>query len=222
MIYYTFHIDDSGAIEDVDETSENGKTSLICKMYDDDEFNKLNDILYSLYDYILNKKTLEIFKRSKTIPYEVRNAQVLRKEKTFGFLKMNKSYEYYQLNFRNNNLDECYSWINFEKSEINAIDKSNNSFKIQSHQQTLELIEQNKSDSKSSYNFVTKKVVFGKTFDSEIDLFKIPLYSWGVYVSERLKNELENAKITDIGFAESKEKLGVVWKPNFPLIEFEN
>ena len=99
MIYYTFHIYDSGAIEDIDEYTENGKTSLICKMYDDDEFNKVNDILHSLNDYILNKKALDIFTNSKTIPYELRNAKVVRKEKTFSFLKMNKSYDYYQLNF---------------------------------------------------------------------------------------------------------------------------
>ena len=37
MIYYTFHIDDSGAIEDIDEYTENGKTSLICKIYEDAE-----------------------------------------------------------------------------------------------------------------------------------------------------------------------------------------
>ncbi len=222
MIYYTFHIYDSGAIEDVDEKTKNGKTSLICKMYDDEEFNKLNDILHSLYDYILNKKALDIFKSSKTIPYELRNANVLRKEKTFGFLKMNKSYEYYQLIFLENNLDECYNWINFEKSEIKAIDNSKNSIKIQSHQQTLKLIEQNKSDSESSYDIIAKKLVFGNNFDTELDLFKIPMYSWGVYVSERLKNKLEKAKITDIGFTESKERLSVVWKPHFPLIEFEN
>jgi hypothetical protein len=52
-------------------------------------------------------------------------------------------------------------------------------------------------------------------------LFKIPHYSWGIYVSERLKNKLENAKITDIRFAENKEELGKMWKPHFPIIEFE-
>lgn len=64
MQYYTFHIDDSGAIEDVDEKVINGSPSLICKMSDNDEFNNLNDILHSLYDYILNEKALRIFKNS--------------------------------------------------------------------------------------------------------------------------------------------------------------
>jgi hypothetical protein len=220
MTYYTFHIDDSGAIDDVDEKIIDGKSSLICKMYDDDEFNKLNDILHSLYDYILNEKALNIFKTSKTIPYELRNAKVLRKEKMLGFLKKSKSYEYFELSFPDKNASECYSWIDFEKSKIFATDNAEIKLKIKSHQHKLDLITENKSDSDKKYSFEVKKVVFGKNFDSEIDLFKIPHYSWGIYVSERFKNKLENAEITDIGFAESKEELGKVWKPHYPIIEF--
>lgn len=221
MTYYTFHIDDSGAIEDADEKVVNGKTSLICKMYDDVEFNKLNDILHSLYDYVLNEKALNIIKGSNTIPFELRPAKVLRKEKMFGFLKKYKSYDYYQISFPDDKTTECYSWIDFNKSDIEAIDKLEKRIKIQSHQHKLDLIEENKSDSDTSYSFESKKIVFNKNFNADIDLFKIPHYSWGVYISERLKSKLEEAKITDIGFAESKDKLGKVWKPHFPIIEFE-
>lgn len=147
---------------------------------------------------------------------------MLRKEKILGFLKKHKSYSYYQLSFSDNKMEECYSWIDFSKSDIMAIGNSEKKFKIQSHQHTLELINENKSGSEISYSFETKKVVFGKNFDSEIDLFKIPLYSWGIYVSDRLKNRLESANVTDIGFANSKDKLGKVWKPHFPIIKFEN
>ncbi len=221
MTYYTFHIDDSGAIEDVNEKIINGNATLICKIYDDDEFNKLNDILHSLYDYILNEKALNIIKGSNIIPFELRPAIVLRKETMFRFLKKYKSYDYYQLSFPNNKSNDCYSWIDFNKSDIVAIDKLEKRIKIQSHQHKLDLIEENKSDSFNSYSFESTKIVFNKKFNTDIDLFKIPHYSWGVYVSERLKTKLEEAKITDIGFAESKDKLGKVWKPYFPIIEFE-
>ena len=167
------------------------------------------------------EKALNIFKESKTIQYDLRKAKVLRKEKLFGFLKINKSYEYFDLTFPDKNENECYNWIDFEKSEILATDENGELIKILSHQQELELIAENKSDSLKKYSFETKKVVFGKDFDYDIDLFKIPHYSWGVYMSERLKNKLENAKITDIGFAENKEKLGKIWKLHFPIIEFE-
>lgn len=220
MIYYTFHVNDSGAIEDLDEKRINGEVTLVCKMYDDEEFNKLNDILHSLNDYILNRKALELFKECHTIPYEVRIAKVLRKEKAIGFIKMNKSYEYFHLEFPNDKLDDCYEWIDFDQSEILAKDNFENSLKIQSHEHTLELIRKNRLESDLRYSFAANKVVFDKNFNAEIDLFKIPPYSWGVYVSERFKNKMEAAQITDIGFADSKEKLGKVWKPHFPIIEF--
>jgi len=220
MTYYTFHIDDSGAIEDIDYKKVNGQTVPVCKMYDDNDFNNLNDILHSLDDYILNEKALNIFKESNTIKYDLTKAVVLRKEKLLGFLKKNKSYEYFQLTFPDKYATECYNWIDFDKSEIFATDNDGEKFKIESHQQKLDLISENKSDSKTSYSFETKKVVFGKNFDFEIDFFKIPLYSTGEYISERFKNKMEKAKITDIGFAERKEQLNKVWQPMFPIIEF--
>ena len=221
MTYYTFHIDDSGAIEDIDYKKVNGKMIPICKMYDDADFNKLNDILHSTNEYILNEKALNIIKESKTVEYDLNEAKVLRKEKSFGFLKKNKSYKYFQLIFPDQNATECYNWIDFEESEIFATDNNGEKLKVTSHQHKLDLISENKSDSDKRYSFETKKVVFGKNFDSNIDLFKIPFYSLGVYVSERLKNKLENAKITDIGFAKNKEKLGKMWKSHFPIIEFK-
>ncbi|EAS19042.1 hypothetical protein BBFL7_00491 [Flavobacteria bacterium BBFL7] len=222
MTYYTFHIDDSGAIEDIDEKIVNGQKIPVCKMYDDEEFNNLNDILQSINDYILNERALNIFKDCKTIPYELRNAKVLRKEKVLGFLKRYTSYNYYELTFPDQNAAYCYDWIDFEKSDVSATDNSQQKLKITSHQQVLDMIKENKSDSELSYSIETRKIVFNQQFDTEIDLFKIPLYSWGIYISERLKNKLEQSQITDIGFADHKEQLGTVWKPYFPLVEFSS
>jgi len=220
MQYYTFHIGDSGAIETINEKVTDGKTSLICEIYNDNEFNKLNDILHSLYDYILNEHALNIFKNSKTPPFELKPAKVLRKEKKFIFLKRSKSYNYYNISFSDNKTAKYYNWIDFNKSDIVAIDNHKKRFKIQSHKHTLDLINENKSNSEISYLFETKKVVFGKNFDSEIDLFKIPLYSSGTYVSNRLKNRLEETNITDVIFVDSKNESGRIWKPLFPIIEF--
>ncbi len=221
MQYYILNIDDSGAIEEIDYEKIDGDIVAICKMYDDNDFNKLNDILHSTNEYIINEKALNIFKDSKTINYKLRKAKVLRKEKLFGIFRKNNSYEYFNLTFPDENVKDCYDWIDFKKSEIFAINENDEKFKITSHQHKLNLISENKSDSDKSYSFKTDKVVFGKNFDSEIDLFKIPHYSWGIYVSERLKNKLENAKITNIQFSEDKEKFRKIWKPHFPRIEFE-
>ena len=193
----------------------------ICKMYDDPDFNALNDILHSTGEFIVNDRVLNILKESKLIPYKLLDAKVLRKEKLLGILKKNKPYSYYELSFSDDDAIQCYDWIDFKKSEIFAIDSSGKNIKIYSHDEKLNFIAINKSNSGEKFSFKSIKIVFGKNFDSEIDLFKIPHYSWGVYVSERLKIKLLDAQISDIGFAENKEPLGEVWKPNFPEIEFD-
>jgi hypothetical protein len=223
MRYYTFHIDDSGAIKDIDERKSNGESITLCKMYDDPEFNKLNDILHvSGNQLIINEKAFSIFKESNIIPYNLRSAKVLRKEKKLRFLKMYRSYNYYELTFLDNHATECYEWIDFEKSEIFAISNLKGKFKIYSHQETLDLIKLNRLNLKESHSFEAIKIVFGKNFNTKIDLFNIRLYSSGNYISERLKNKLINAGISDVDFAYGKEKLGEMWKPLFPVIEFDN
>ncbi|SFN60861.1 hypothetical protein SAMN05421741_10815 [Paenimyroides ummariense] len=221
MKYYTIHINDSGAIEDTDIKNIAGEKILICKMYDDPKFNNLNDILHSLKGYVLNEKALNIFKESNTIPFKISKAKVLRKEKVMGFIRKYKSYDFYELDLLDEKAEECYEWIDFEKSEVFAVESSQKKIKIRSHQETLDLIEINKSNPEKSYSFETLKIVFNKNFNSKIDLFKIPYYSWGIYVSEALKSKLESKNITDISFAENKEQIGKVWKPYFPKIEFD-
>lgn len=130
MKYYTIHINDSGAIEDTDIKNIAGEKIVICKMYDDTKFNNLNDILHSLKCYILNEKSLNIFKESNTIPYKVFKAKVLRKEKVIGFIRKYKSYDFYELDFLNEKVEECYEWIDFEKSEVFAVESSKEKLKL--------------------------------------------------------------------------------------------
>lgn len=242
MKYYTLHIKDSGAIEDSVIKSINGKSVLICQLYNDDEFNSLNDILHSLDDYILNGKTLSLFKKSNTISFDLAPVIVQRKERIFKLLKTRKSYEYHHLKFREHSNVECYKWIDFDKSEITLLKGETEIGKLSSHEDLIEYIEKNKETSSkineiyslkisqkekekltedlNTYEWQTKKIVFNERFDSSIDVFRLPLYSWGTYVSERFKKLLENNKITDIEFAESKEELESVWKEHYPILEY--
>jgi hypothetical protein len=242
MKYYILSINDSGAIEDSEENIVDGLKSLKCKIYDDDEFNSLNDILHSLDDYIINEKTLKLFKKSIVIPFELTPTIVTRKESKFGIFNSAKSYNYVQLKIKKPNDLFCYNWIDFEKSEIKIIKNGVECGKLNSHQETLNLIKDNykinsalieienldisdkekieKSKGLKTSSWITKKIVFNKSFDYSVDLFEIPFYSWGTYISERLKISLITNNITDIGFAETKEELGIVWKPHFPVIEF--
>jgi len=243
MKYYTLHVDDSGAIAEIEERTVNGIKMSFCKMYDDEEFNSLNDIIHSTSNYILNSKALKIFKTSNTKPFKSRNAVVLRRENYLCFFKKYKRHNYFELTLSDDVYkNTCYDWIDFEKSEIYAIDNTKEKRKIKTHIETLGFIKNNSPNSTKrreienselsviskqrellkykSYSFETIKIVFNNRFDTNKDLFRIQLYSWGVYVSERFKEKLINAGISDIGFAESKKDLGIVWKPHYPIIEF--
>ncbi|MFB6320807.1 hypothetical protein [Saccharicrinis sp. FJH54] len=243
MKYYTLHINDSGAIEDSEEIILNNQKTLVCKIYDNREFNALNDILHSLDDYVINDKTLRLFEESKIIPYDLTPVIVKRKEINLGLFKISKSYKYTQLKIRESNDLNCYNWINFNKSEILTLRGDNVIGELKSHKERLKYIEENfnttskinqiyslkisESEKKEkikdlkTFSWNTKRIVFNKHFDPTIDLFKIPFYSWGTYVSERFKDLLINNNIKDIGFADTKEELGKVWKQHFPIIEFE-
>ena len=244
MKYYTIHINDSGAIEDLNETIINNKSTLVCKIYDDKEFNKLNDILHSTDDYIMNNEALKIFSKCNLIPYKLKSAVVKRIEYKLGFLKTTKRYDYTQLKIEESKNLHCYNWINFDKSEIIVTKGNEVVYKLKSHQNLLQLIEKNgnitsqinniyelnisekekkeRTENLKTYDWNVKRIVFNNNFDYSIDLFKIPLYSWGTYISDKMKNLLISSKITDIDFAEIKEELGIVWKPHFPIIEFES
>lgn len=223
MKYYTFHIDDSGAIEDHDEKIINGRKTLICRMYDDPEFNSLNNILHSLDDYIMDDRALSLFKKSSIIPYDITPVIVKRKEKQLGFININKSYKYNLLKIHTPHDLYCYDWINFNESNITVFKGKDEIGNLSSHEQLLNLIAENHeiSSYENGYSWETKTIVFNKRFDHTVDLFAIPFYSWGIYVSERFKELLVTNNITHIGFAETKEELGKVWKPHFPDIRFE-
>lgn len=243
MKYYTLHISDSGAIENFEQKIISGKATTVCEMYDDREFNSLNDMLHSTKDYIMNAKTYSLFEQSKIIPYDIRPVILKRTERMLGLIKIKKSYEYKHLKIHKPKDLFCYDWINFGESEINILRDKDKVGELVSHEELLKHIDENhKISSKinqiysltisdyekkqqtkdlKAFSFETKTIVFNKKFDSSIDLFEIPYYSWGTYVSERFKQLMQDNGITDIAFAETKEELGKVWKPYFPNIRFE-
>lgn len=243
MKYYTLHIKDSGAIEESDEKIIDNQKTFICKIYDDDEFNSLNDILHSTNDYVINERVLKLFQNSNIIPYDIFPVIVKRKERIIGPIKKTKSYKYFKVSLLEPNDLICYSWINFSKSEIKVLNDDIEICNLSSHDELFTFIEENKKISNQineiysqnitekekqqktknlkSYSFESRTIVFNKNFDSSIDIFKIPHYSWGTYISERFMKLMLDNNICDIGFSNNKEELGDVWKPYYPIIKFE-
>ncbi|MFZ3576215.1 hypothetical protein, partial [Tenacibaculum finnmarkense] len=223
MTYYTFHLNDSGALEYETEIDRGNSKILICEMYNGEEFNKLNDILFSTHfnGYVLNNKALNIFKELNLPKHFILPASVKRKEKFLTIIPITKSYKYNYLKFDKKDFDRFYEWIDFDKSDI-WVTKSKKEFKkLESHQERLYFIEQNgKLKYSESYSFVSKKIVFKNSFDQEIDMFKIPFYSSGTYISERFFDKIKASQLSDVLFAKSKDDIGKVWKSSFPIIEF--
>jgi len=221
-MYYTFHVNDSGALEYEEEKLIKNSKSLVCKMYDDIEFNSLNDVLFSTYNegIVINDKALELLQKLNLPDYELIKAFVKRKENFLG-VKITKKYPYNYIKFGSTSFDRFYSWIDFKKSDV-IVTKAKLEFKkLKSHNERLDFIKQNKNlDYSEGYSFKTNRIVFSECFDKSIDLFQIPFYSLGVYVSDRFRDKIRKNEISDIIFSKTRNDINEIWKPDFPEIEF--
>jgi hypothetical protein len=191
----------------------------------------------------MNQKAFELFEQSNIIPYRTLPVNLKKPYFNLGPVNMYKTFKYKQVKLETPSNLYCYDWINFAESEILITRGEVEEDKLNSHSDLLKLIEQNKKISSeinkiyalditdkekqertkelNTFDFQSNKIVFNKTFDSSIDLFKIPFYSWGTYISDRFKALLLNNKISDVKFASSNSELNELWKPHYPIIEFE-
>ncbi len=223
-MYYIFDVDDSGAIEYSENKIIENKEYLICDMYNHRDFNSVNDILYISTDkgFVLNNKAFELFKKLNLPFYKIKQAIVKKKINFLWFPigKMEYSYDYLELVEDRELL--IYNWINYERSEIVVLKGKKEYKKLMYHQERLRFIDKNSNlRYDQSFSFVTKKIVFSKAFDNTLDLFTIPYYSAGTYVSEKFRTLLIEHKITDIKFGKSEKDVGVPWKSYYPKIVFE-
>lgn len=244
MKYYALHIRDSGAVEFCDYKNINGVKTLVGNIYNDPEFNSLNDILHSTDDFIVNSKVLDIWKSCNIQKHDIHPARIKRVNRIMGPLGIPVKHTYKQLRLKNQNDDEIYHWIDYTKShiEITHNDKPTGQL-IRNHEEVLELIEKKSKTSKKinaiyadetlsnkekkketdqipNVSWNSKLITFGKQFNTELDLFEIRLYSFGTYVSEKLRKVMTDNGISDIGYSESKEELGIPWRKHFPTINF--
>ncbi len=223
-MYYTFHINDSGALEYEEEIIKNKSRIWVGEMYDDDEFDNLNDILFSTHSdgFVINEKTLEILKQLKLPRYEIIDTIVKRKQKFLNLINYTKKYSYKFLKYDKSCFDQFHDWIDFKESDIIITKGKNDLKKLESHDERLKFIELNsKLDYSESYSFKTNRIVFNENFDSSIDLFEIPFYSAGIYVSSRFRKKVIDNELSDVMFSNTRKDINKIWKPHFPEIAFK-
>lgn len=228
MHYQCLIISDSGAIEYTDRFLKNTKPSvsvlrrnaendfqfeppiLEFEMYDDPEFNKLNDILHAPTNLIMNDRTKVIFESFKLPEHKYGKAKVSRVDNRILFLKSKREYQYHWLYFNAKAIDQLYDYIDFDRSDIKVYEGKNAvDIKIESFSHIGRLIE-----SKRNYTWKANKIVL-KNFDSDIDIFTLPFFSWMTYVSDRLRVKLQDEEISDIKFVSTgaKSRLEAVRNP---------
>jgi hypothetical protein len=228
MQYQCILINDSGAVEFKDKFLDNAKPSvnellrnaekdflaeapvLEFEMYDDPEFNQVNDILHAPEDFIINERTKNIFESFKLPDHKFGRAKVTRVDKALLFLKTRTTLHYNWLYFNTNYWDQLYTHIDFDQSEIEVYeDKTLVNIQITSLDDIYNL-----RKSKRYLKLISKKIVLNN-FDSSIDIFKLPLFSWMTYVSHGLRDKLLEERITDIKFVDTgvKSRLKAVQNP---------
>lgn len=228
MHYQCLIIRDSGAVEFTDRFLHNAKPSayevrtnaendfqfnppvLEFEMYDDPEFNQINDILHAPTDLIINDRTKAIFESFKLPEHKFGKARVSRVDKRILFWKMKKEYEYHWLYFNKTSLDQLYDHIDFKGSDIEVYEGKNRiNVTIERLDDILKL-----KRSERYYKWKFNKIALGN-FDLDIDIFTLPLVSWMTYVSDRLRNKLLEEGISDIKFVDTgvKSRLEAVQNP---------
>nr|WP_315238987.1 hypothetical protein [uncultured Flavobacterium sp.] len=204
------------------------KPPIWIKLYNEKEFNSVNDFVHSLQDFIVNDKVKTILQKHKLPNHDFVPAEVYRKEKTL-FSKKLVRYDYHWFNFDCKHISDYYDDIDFSKSEIvfsknetvidlkiNSISdlytirnanqsissKINELYKI--HPKNTSLINEIiKEKDLFGVSWRAEKIVLKESFDKELDLFSLPIFSSRTYISPRLKEALLLENVSDIVFKET-------------------
>ena len=214
--------------------------NLEIRIYDDVEFNRLNDFILSPIDKLcISEKVKNIIEHYCLPEHRFFNVDVYMPK------KRNKvDANYYALHYDFTYIqNDILGMIDYEKSNIriktNAgeyllardrkdvenlpIHNRTISEMISKLSQTAKLREKNQKQisalSEEYWEFErVDKIYFNRSFDFSMDLFQIPYFSWMIYISDKLKEELERNCITGITFSIPGNKQYLVHRPN-PILE---
>lgn len=213
--YYILEVNDKSAGESPNNYNWKGKTSasalkdyihehkdfpsfmpnLTIEIYDDPNFNKVNDFIFGTIDkFCVSKKVKDILEQFSLPKHRFYPVDVFVPKKILGIIKSRKKLddEYFAFNFDFFHISNNEHWIDYEKTEF---------------------------EKNGIYIDKTEHIFLNENFDQNIDLFQLR-YSWMTYVSEELMDELIKSKVTGLTFSEINEKQYKVKRPN-PKITWE-
>lgn len=162
-------------------------------IYDDPQFNKLNDFIFGpIEKFCVSKKVKEVLEQFNLPKHRFYPVDVFMPSKLFGIIKTQKKIntQYFAFNFDFFYISNNEHWIDYEKTEF---------------QQDNLGIKQ------------TEHIFLNKNFDTSLDIFQLR-YSWMTYVSEELMNKLIDVGTTGLIFSEINERQYRVKRPNPKII----
>lgn len=139
-------------------------------------------------DFLVNSKVKDIIDSSHIMQHQFFEATVKN---------ANKDYEYYWLHLSQPNLIEAlnYNESEFHQTEWEFINKG--PIKIKSFEHYMEL---KAKDVDGSFGVTLDKIVMTEKFNRSLDLFFLMPFDFNIYVSEDLKNKLEDSGIKGVCF----------------------
>ena len=224
------------------------------EIYDDSEFNKINDFIYGPVErYCISEKVKTILgdfrlPDHRYYPVKVFKLKYLIKILWLRLIKLRfkVNSKYFALYYNESFISDKLGYIDFNRTRI-AVEMSrkreqelgiSTEFELREifNEQTRisrRLNEPTDVNGKSKigfedeykslledkiYKFETDRIYFTNKFDHSLDLFEIRQFSWMTYISERLKNRLEEEKITGLIISKPGERQYKVKRPNPELI----
>ncbi len=215
--------------------------NLEIRIYDDVEFNRLNDFIFSPIEHLcISEKAKNIIELCSLPEHRFFNVDVYMPK------KRNKvDANYYALHYDFTYIqNDILGMIDYEKSNIRIKTKAGEyhlvrdrkdvenlpihnktiSEMISKLSETAKLREKNQKQistlSEEYWSFEqVDKIYFNRSFNFSMDLFQIPYFSWMIYISDKLKEELERNRITGITFSIPGNKQYLVHRPN-PILEW--
>ncbi len=210
------------------------------RIYDDPDFNALNDFIFGPVDkFCITEKVKNILLESNLPEHRFFNVDVFLPRK-----RKKVSENYYAFHYDFYHISDILDTIDYEKTEILITNKNNaitesvkNSIdiinlplrngqlikQIEELSATKKLAEKNKTQIEIlENNFLSfnkpEEIVFNNKFNFSLDLFEIPLFSDMTYISERLKNKLEENNVTGTIIRKIEEVKYLVPRANPKLI----
>jgi hypothetical protein len=202
-------------------------------------YSALNDFIFSDLDFVVSPRVKNILEKHCLPPHTFLNLQLHREAKSKGVTKF-QTHPYYWFYMNCEDIESYYNYIDFEKSEIRFHSRKNKEnlpdIKINNIGDLYKIIDSNRSIATKTNEIYNRKdisdtqkqerckdfdaigwqaetLVMNSKFNTETDLFCLPLFSHQTYASKRLVQHFYGAEISGIRFGEIATKNPAVNNP---------